>query len=92
MLLSMVFGALAEAYLPGKIIVTGDAAALAAATANIISHPMLFRTTYGTYLVEPFCDIIFCVLWSIVLEPVNRNLALISAFVGVDSMITFCKA
>ncbi len=89
MLLSIVFGALGEAYLPGKILVTGDAAATAA---GIVAHPMLFRMTFATYLVEAFSDIILCVLWYILLEPVNRNLALISAFVGVVSMITFAVA
>ena len=74
---------------PGKIIVSGDAAATAA---NIIAHPTLFRMTFATYLVEGFCDIILCVLWYIILKPVNRNLALISAFVGVVSMITFAIA
>jgi hypothetical protein len=85
MLLSIVFGALGEAYLPGRIIVTGDAAATAA---NIT----LFRMAFATYLVEGFSDIILCVLWYIILRPVDRNLALISAFVGVVSMITFAVA
>ena len=89
MLLSIVFGALGEAYLPGKIIVSGDAAATAA---NIVAHPMVFRMSFATYLVEGFCDIILCVLWYVILRPVNKNLALISAFVGVVSMITFAIA
>jgi hypothetical protein len=89
MLLSIVFGALGEAYLPGRIIVTGDAAATAA---NITAHPTLFRMAFATYLVEGFSDIILCVLWYIILRPVDRNLALISAFVGVVSMITFAVA
>src|SRR5215210_6914943 len=89
MLLSPLFGALGEAYLPGRIIVSGDAAATAA---NITAHPTLFRMTFATYLVEGFCDIILCVLWYIVLKPVHRALALISAFVGVVSMITFAIA
>ena len=89
MLLSLVFGALGEAYLPGRIIVTGNASATAA---NITTHPTLFRMAFATYLVEGFCDIILCVLWYIILKPVNRNLALISAFVGVVSMITFAIA
>ena len=89
MLLSLVFGALGEAYLPGRIIVTGDAAATAA---NITAHPTLFRMAFATYLVEGFSDIVLCVLWYIILKPVDRNLALISAFVGVVSMITFAIA
>lgn len=88
-LLSLVFGLLGESYLPGKIIVGGDPTAT---SANIVAHPTLFRFTFAAYLVEAFCDIILCVLWYIVLKPVNRHLALISAFVGVASMVTFAIA
>jgi hypothetical protein len=89
MLLSIVFGALGEAYLPGRIIVAGDAAATAA---NIVAHPTLFRLSFASYLVEGFCDIVLCILWYVILRPVNRNLALIAAFIGVVSMITFAIA
>jgi len=89
MLLSLIFGGLGEGYLPGKIIVSGDAAATAA---NIIAHPTVFRMIFATYLVEGFCDIILCVIWYIILRPVNPNLALISAFIGVVSMVTFAIA
>jgi hypothetical protein len=89
LLLTLVFGALGESYLPGKIIISGDAAATAA---NITAHPTLFRLAFATYLVEGFSDIVLCVLWYVILKPVNRNLALISAFIGVVSMITFAIA
>ena len=49
MLLSIIFGFLGEMFLPGKIIVSGDAVAT---TANIIGHPTLFRFTFAAYLVE----------------------------------------
>lgn len=89
MLLSIAFGFLGEAYLPNRIVVDGDAAAT---SANLVAHPTLFRLGFAAYLVEGFCDIILCVLWYIVLKRVNRNLALISAFVGVVSMVTFALA
>ena len=89
MLLSVVFGSLGEAYLPGQIIVRGDAAATAA---NIVAHPMLFRLTFASYLVEGICDVALCVFWYVLLKPVNRNLALLSAFMGMTSMITFAVA
>ena len=86
MLLSIVFGALGEAYLPSRIIVSGDAAATAA---NIVNHPMLFRLTFASYLVEGICDVLLSVVFYIMLRPVDRNLALISAFFGIASMVTF---
>jgi hypothetical protein len=89
MLLSIVFGFLGEMYLPGKIIVAGDAAATAA---NITGHPMLFRLTFASYLVEGICDVALLVFWYILLKPVNRNLALLSAFFGIVSMVTFAVA
>jgi hypothetical protein len=89
MLLSIVFGFLGEMYLPGKIIVSGDAAATAA---NVIGNPTLFRLSFAAYLVEGLCDIALCVLFYILLKPVDRNLALLSAFFGIASMVTFAVA
>lgn len=89
MLLSVVFGFLGEMYLPEKIIVAGNAAATAA---NITGHPTLFRLTFASYLVEGICDVTLCVFFYILLKPVNRNLALLSAFFGIVSMVTFAIA
>jgi hypothetical protein len=89
MLLSVVFGALGEAYFPGRIIVSGDAAATAA---NIVNHPMLVRVSFASYLVEGICDVLLAVVFYIILKPVNRNLALISAFFGMAAMITYAVA
>jgi hypothetical protein len=89
MLLSIVFGMIGELYLPAKIIVTGDAAATAA---NIVQHPMLFRLTFASYLVEGICDVALLVFFYILLKPVDRNLALLSAFFGIVSMVTFAVA
>lgn len=89
MLLSIVFGFLGELYLPGKIIVAGDAAATAA---NITGNPVLFRLTFASYLVEGICDVALCVFFYVLLKPVDRNLALLSAFFGIVSMVTFAVA
>ena len=89
MLLSIVFGFIGEMYLPGRIIVSGDAAATAA---NVRGNPMLFRLTFASYLVEGICDIALIVLFYILLKPVNRNLALLSAFFGIVSTVTFAVA
>ena len=89
MLLSIVFGFLGEAYLPGKILVAGDPAATAA---NITGHPTLFRLTFASDLVEGICDVALSGLFYVLLKPVNRNLALISAFFGIVSMVTFAIA
>ena len=86
MLLSIVFGSLGELVLPDKLIVAHDAAATAA---NIVGHPTLFRLAFAAYLVEGICDIALCVFFYILFKPVDRNLALLSAFFGIASMITY---
>jgi uncharacterized protein DUF4386 len=89
MLLSIVFGLLGEMILPDKIVVRGNVAATAA---NVVGHPVLFRLTFAAYLVEGFCDIALCVFFYILLRPVDRRLALLSAFFGIASMITYAVA
>lgn len=89
MLLSIVFGLLGEMILPGSIVVARDPAATAA---NILGHPTLFRLTFAAYLVEGLCDVSLCVLFYILLKPVDRHLALLSAFFGIASMVTYAVA
>ena len=86
MLLSIVFGLLGEMILPEKIVVARDAAATAA---NIAAHPMLFRLTFAAYLVEGLCDVALSVFFYILLRPVDRHLALLSAFFGIASMVLY---
>ena len=89
MLLSIVFGLLGEMVLPDRIVVARDAAATAA---SILQHPTLFRLTFAAYLVEALCDVALCVLFYILLKPVDRHLALLSAFFGIASMVTYAVA
>ena len=86
MLLSIAFGLLGEMVLPDRIVVARDAAATAA---NILGHPTLFRLSFAAYLVEAVCDIALCVFFYVLLKPVDRNLALLSAFFGIASMVTY---
>ena len=89
MLLSIIFGSLGEMVLPGRIIVSGDANATAA---NLLSNPGLVRGSFATYLVEGICDLALAGIFYILLKSVNRNLALLSAFFGIGSMILFAVA
>lgn len=89
MLLSIVFGFIGEMYLPRQIIVRGDAAATAA---NLLADPSLIRVTFAAYLVEGICDVLLAALFYVLLRPVDRNLALISAFFGLVSMLMFAVA
>jgi uncharacterized protein DUF4386 len=86
MLLSIVFGLLGEMILPDRIVVARDPAATAA---NILGNPMLFRLTFAAYLVEALCDVALCVFFYILLKPVDKRLALLSAFFGIASMVMY---
>ena len=72
--------------LPDRIVVGGDATATAA---NIVGHPALFRLSFAAYLVEGICDVALCVLFYILLRPVDRHLAMLSAFFGIASMLMY---
>jgi hypothetical protein len=89
MLLSIVFGMLGEMILPGRIVVGGNPAATAA---NILAHPTLFRLSFAAYLVEGVCDVALSVLFYLLLRPVDRHLALLSAFFGLASMVIYAVA
>ncbi len=88
-LISIVFGAFGEAYAPSKLIVSSDAAATAR---NIVSSPLLFRAGFAAYLVEAVCDVTLALLFYVLLRPVDRNLALLSAFLGIVATVTYAFA
>ncbi len=66
-----------EAFVRGKLIVPGDAAATAA---NIIGSESLFRIGLAVELLTCVCDVVLAMILYTLLKPVNRNLALLAAF------------
>lgn len=89
LLLSIVFGAWGEGYVPSKLIVTGDAAATAQ---RILASPFMFRTGFAAYLVEAACDVTLALVFYVLLRPVDRDLALLSAFLGIVATVTYAFA
>lgn len=85
-LLSIVAGAFGEAYVPSRVIVSGDAAATAK---NIIAFDSLFRLGFASYLVEAVCDIALNLILYVLLRPVRKDLALLAAFFGLVSTTLF---
>lgn len=85
-LFSLIGGGLGEFYIPGRIIVAGDAAATAH---NVITSNQLFRLGFATYLIEALCDIALSLVFYVLLRPVNKNIALLAAFVGLVSTAVF---
>jgi uncharacterized protein DUF4386 len=87
--LTLVFGFFGEAYAPSKFIVSGDAAATAR---NITDAPMLYRLGFAGYLIEGLCDVALAWIFYVLLRPVNRDIALLSAFFGLVSTSVYAVA
>src|SRR3954470_6695086 len=64
----------------GRLIVSGNAAATAA---NITANPTLYRLSFAANLVATLCYLIVTVLIYALFKPVNRNIALLGAFVSL---------
>jgi len=88
-LLTLVFGFFGEGYAPSKFIVAGDAAATAR---NITESAMLYRLGFASYLIEGLCDVALAWFFYILLRPVNRDIALLSAFFGLVSTAVYAVA
>jgi len=56
----MVAGAIAEGFISGRLIVSGDAAATAA---NVVAHPPLLQTGFAIYLIEMACQVAMTALF-----------------------------
>ncbi len=85
LLLTIVAGFFGELYVPSKL-VSREAATT---VANITAHQLLFRLGFAAYLVEACCDIALALLFYVLLKPVDKHLALLSAFFGLVSTSTF---
>lgn len=88
-LVSLVAGGFGEAYVPAKVLVSGDAAATAA---NIKAYDFLFRLGFAGFLIESLCDIGLALILYALLKPVNRPLSLLAAFFGLVGTTLFAAA
>ena len=88
-LLSLVAGGFGEAYVPSKLIVSGDAAATAA---NIRNSDLLYRLGFAAFLIESLCDITLALILYALLKPVSKELSLLAAFFGLMGTALFAFA
>jgi Domain of unknown function (DUF4386) len=64
-------------YIPGKLVVAGDAAT----TANeILAHKHLFELGFSVMLIAVVCSIVLTALFYDLFKPVNKTLSLTAAF------------
>jgi hypothetical protein len=73
----IVSGIFAEAFVRSKLIAPTDAVATAS---NIMAHEFLFRIGHAGELMHLTCDVAVAMILYVLLRPVDRNLALLAAF------------
>ncbi|MBV8515920.1 MAG: DUF4386 domain-containing protein [Acidobacteria bacterium] len=86
LLLSMIAGGIGEGYVPSKMLASNDAEVTAR---TIITSNALFRAGFASYLVEAVCDVALALLFYVLLAPVQKYLALFTAFLGLISTALF---
>jgi hypothetical protein len=85
-LVTLIAGGFGEAYVPSKLIVSGDAAAT---VANIRNYDFLYRLGFAGFLIESLCDVTLALILYALLKPVNKHLSLLAAFFGLMGTATF---
>lgn len=85
LILTIFGGWFGEMYVP-SLMLTGDAATTAA---QLRANDGLFRLGFAAYLVESFSDIVLAWLFYVLLKPVHRDLALLSALFGLVATTLF---
>lgn len=88
-LLSMVAGGFGEAYVPSKLIVSGDPTAT---VANLRNFDFLYRLGFASFLIESLCDTALALILYVLLKPINKQLSLLAAFFGLMATATFAFA
>ena len=88
-LVSFVAGGFGEAYVPSKLMVSGDAIATAE---NIRAFDMLFRLGFAGYILEAMCDIALALILYVLLKPVRKDVALLATFFGLVGTAVFAAA
>ena len=88
-LISIVFGAFGEMYVPDNIMVAHDAGTTAN---NVLHHQTLFRLGLAAYTIEGLCDAALTALLYLLLRPAGRELALIALVMRIVSTAAFAAS
>lgn len=85
----MVAGMFAELFVRSRLVVSADAAATAR---NILANETLFRIGFSGELLHIACDVAVAMILYALLKPVNRNIALLAAFMRLACDIILAVA
>ena len=85
----LVAGTFAALFVRSKLVVSRDAAATAA---NIMAGESLFRLGFSAELLHLACDVAVAMLLYALLRPVDRNIALLAAFMRLASDLILATA
>jgi len=88
-LISVVFGAFGEMYVPDLVIVAHDPAAT---SNNVLHHQTLFRLGLASYAIEGLCDAALTALLYLLLRPAGRELALVALLLRIVSTAAFAAS
>ena len=84
-----VAGSFAELFVRSKLVVSGDAGATAA---NVMNSESLFRLGFSGELLHLACDVAVAMLLYALLRPVDRNIALLAAFMRLACALILATA
>ena len=84
--ISLLAGGFGESFVPGKLIVAGD---FHETSLRVAASLGLFRAGFLSYTIEAACDLSLTAIFYLLLRPVSRPLALITAFFGIFGTATF---
>lgn len=83
-LLTILGGVFAQGFVSNRLITYSDPAATAT---NILAHRGLFQLSLSVFLIEMACQVASTALFYVLLRPVSKTLALLSAFWGLTGSI-----
>jgi hypothetical protein len=89
-LLLIISGVFAQGFVSDRLIDYSNATTTAN---NILAHKGLFEMGFTVFLIEMACNVATAALWYVLLRPVNRSLALVSAFIDLSGAVikTFAR-
>jgi hypothetical protein len=82
-------GLFAEAFVRGRLIVPGDAAATAS---NILANETLFRLGFSLELLHLACDVAIAAILYLLFRPVSRVVSVLAAFMRLASAVILAVA